>query len=79
MGVWAKEIVEAGAAPQQHHRMTPRQPPKQRSISRIKPTLRYGFSMSKMYDLTMPSITGEAVALDQYRDKVSLIVNVASA
>jgi glutathione peroxidase-family protein len=35
--------------------------------------------MSKIYDLTMNSIEGEPVALDQYRGKVSLVVNVASA
>jgi glutathione peroxidase-family protein len=35
--------------------------------------------MSHMYDLTMSSITGEDVPLAQYRDQVSLIVNVASA
>lgn len=31
-----------------------------------------------MYDLTMKSITGEDVNLADYRDKVLLIVNVAS-
>ncbi|MCU1368745.1 MAG: Glutathione peroxidase [Ilumatobacteraceae bacterium] len=35
--------------------------------------------MSHMYDLTMTSITGEAVNLGDYRDMVCLIVNVASA
>lgn len=35
--------------------------------------------MSHMYDLTMTSIGGDPVALGEYRDKVSLIVNVASA
>ena len=35
--------------------------------------------MSHMYDLTMNSIAGEPVALEQYRGQVSLIVNVASA
>ena len=35
--------------------------------------------MSHLYDLTMTSIGGEPVALDQFRDQVVLIVNVASA
>lgn len=35
--------------------------------------------MSHIYDLTMTSITGDQVALDDYRGKVLLIVNVASA
>jgi glutathione peroxidase-family protein len=34
--------------------------------------------MSHMYDLTMSSITGDDVALEQYRNQVCLIVNVAS-
>jgi glutathione peroxidase len=34
--------------------------------------------MSSIYDLTVPSITGEPVALDQYRGNVLLITNVAS-
>ena len=34
--------------------------------------------MSDIYDLTMPSITGEDVNLGDFRDKVLLIVNVAS-
>ena len=34
--------------------------------------------VSNMYDLTMTSIAGEPVALDQFRDQVCLIVNVAS-
>jgi hypothetical protein len=34
--------------------------------------------MSHMYDLTMTSIGGDAVALDRFRDQVCLIVNVAS-
>lgn len=34
--------------------------------------------MSHLYDLTMPSINGDDVALDSYRDNVVLIVNVAS-
>ncbi len=32
-----------------------------------------------MYDLTMSSITGDPVELGDFRDKVLLIVNVASA
>jgi glutathione peroxidase-family protein len=35
--------------------------------------------MSQLYDLTMQSITGDDVALGDYRGKVLLIVNVASA
>jgi glutathione peroxidase-family protein len=35
--------------------------------------------MSHIHDLTMTSITGDQVALDEYRGKVLLIVNVASA
>ena len=35
--------------------------------------------MSSFYDFEVQSITGETVALDKYRDQVSLIVNVASA
>jgi glutathione peroxidase-family protein len=35
--------------------------------------------MSHIYDLTMTSITGDQVALSEYRGKVLLIVNVASA
>ena len=38
----------------------------------------YRDAMSQIYDLTLPSITGEPVALEQYRGKVLLIVNVAS-
>jgi glutathione peroxidase len=34
--------------------------------------------MSHLYDFTMKSITGEDVSLAGYRDKVLLIVNVAS-
>ena len=34
--------------------------------------------MSQMYDLTVPSINGEPVALEQYRGNVLLITNVAS-
>ena len=34
--------------------------------------------MSHMYDLSMTSIGGDSVSLGGYRDKVSLIVNVAS-
>ena len=34
--------------------------------------------MSDMYDLTMKSITGEDVNLADFRDKVLLIVNVAT-
>ena len=34
--------------------------------------------MSHLYDFTMKSITGEDVSLAAYRDKVLLIVNVAS-
>jgi glutathione peroxidase-family protein len=34
--------------------------------------------MSHLYDFTMKSITGEDVSLAVYRDKVLLIVNVAS-
>jgi glutathione peroxidase-family protein len=32
-----------------------------------------------MYDFTMSSITGESVDLNDFRGKVCLIVNVASA
>jgi hypothetical protein len=38
----------------------------------------YGDAMSQMYDLTLPSIHGEPVALEQFRGKVLLIINVAS-
>ena len=34
--------------------------------------------MSQMYDLTMKSIGGEPVALEQFRGKVLLVVNVAT-
>ena len=34
--------------------------------------------MSHLYDITMPSITGEVVDFGRYRDQVLLIVNVAS-
>ena len=34
--------------------------------------------MSHLYDLTMRSIHGDDVALAEFRDKVLLIVNVAS-
>ena len=34
--------------------------------------------MTHMYDLTMKSITGEAVDLKTFRNTVCLIVNVAS-
>jgi glutathione peroxidase-family protein len=34
--------------------------------------------MSHLYDFTMKSITGEDVSLAEFRDKVILIVNVAS-
>jgi glutathione peroxidase-family protein len=35
-------------------------------------------SMSHLYDLTMRSITGDDVALADFRGKVLLVVNVAS-
>ena len=35
-------------------------------------------SMSHLYDLSMRSINGDDVALADFRDKVLLIVNVAS-
>ena len=35
--------------------------------------------VTNIYDITMPSITGEPVALGDHRGKVLLIVNVASA
>lgn len=34
--------------------------------------------MSHLYDFTMKSITGEDVSLSDFRDKVLVIVNVAS-
>lgn len=34
--------------------------------------------MSHMYDLSMRSINGDEVSLSDFRDKVCLIVNVAS-
>jgi glutathione peroxidase-family protein len=34
--------------------------------------------MSHIYDIAMPSITGESVDLGSYRGQVLLIVNVAS-
>jgi glutathione peroxidase-family protein len=34
--------------------------------------------MSSIYDLTMNSITGDAVELSRYRDEALLIVNLAS-
>ena len=34
--------------------------------------------MSSIYDLTMDSITGDPVALSNYRDQALLIVNLAS-
>ena len=34
--------------------------------------------MSKLYDLTMDSITGEAVSFSDYRDQALLVVNLAS-
>lgn len=34
--------------------------------------------MTHLYDISMPSITGEPVALGDYRGSVLLIVNVAS-
>ena len=34
--------------------------------------------MPSMYDITMPSISGEPVDLGSYRDQVCLIVNVAT-
>jgi hypothetical protein len=40
--------------------------------------LGYRDPMSQMYDLTLPSIHGEPVALEQFRGTVLLIVNVAS-
>lgn len=35
--------------------------------------------MTNLYDLTMTSITGEPVQLGDFRGKVLLVVNVASA
>lgn len=35
--------------------------------------------MAHIHDLTMSSITGDSVALGDFRGKVLLIVNVASA
>ena len=37
-----------------------------------------GVNMTTMHDFEMKSITGEPVKLSQYRDKVCLIVNVAT-
>lgn len=34
--------------------------------------------MSEFYDLTMNSITGEAVSFSDYREQALLIVNLAS-
>lgn len=34
--------------------------------------------MSNLYEFEMQSITGDSVGLEKFRDKVSLIVNVAS-
>lgn len=34
--------------------------------------------MSSIYDLQMPSITGDQVDFDRFRDQVLVIVNVAS-
>lgn len=34
--------------------------------------------MSHLYDFTMKSITGEDVSLSAFRDKVLVLVNVAS-
>lgn len=34
--------------------------------------------MSKLYDLQMTSITGDAVSLSEFRDEALLIVNLAS-
>ena len=34
--------------------------------------------MSNFYEFEMESITGETVALDKFRDQMSLVVNVAS-
>ena len=35
--------------------------------------------MSDFYGITMQSINGEEVSFEQFRDQVTLIVNVASA
>ena len=35
--------------------------------------------MASLYDFEMTSITGEQVPLSDYRDKLCLVVNVASA
>jgi hypothetical protein len=35
--------------------------------------------MSPIHDLSMASITGEAVDFDRFRDQVLVVVNVASA
>jgi glutathione peroxidase-family protein len=35
--------------------------------------------MSAFHEFEMTSITGEQVSFDQFRDKICLIVNVASA
>jgi hypothetical protein len=52
------------------------------AVSRVRGSSRglvgYGGAMSQMYDLTLPSIHGEPVALEQFRGKVLLIINVAS-
>jgi glutathione peroxidase-family protein len=34
--------------------------------------------VTKFYDFEMTSITGESVAFSRYRDKLCLVVNVAS-
>jgi glutathione peroxidase-family protein len=36
-------------------------------------------AMSDFYAITMPSITGEEVSFERFRDQVTLVVNVASA
>ena len=42
------------------------------------PTQRETRPMSAFHDLTMTSITGDAVALSQYAGKLCLVVNLAS-
>mgnify|MGYP001828094562 CR=1 FL=1 len=39
----------------------------------------YVAGMTKFHDLEMTSITGEQVSFDQYKGKLALVVNVASA
>jgi len=51
-------------------------PSRHHSVREVTATV---IAMTPFHDLEMTSITGDQVSFDNYRDKLALVVNVASA